>query len=67
MKIRSDERDTCNVPWGLLHCIGLSIFVTASNNYNYVNVITLIKAALNNLKSTFSMFSVFCIVGRSDC
>ena len=84
MKIRSDVRDTCNVVWGLLfillHCIGLSIFVTASNNYNYVNVITLInvdfklfnaaliiKAALNNLKSTFSMLSVFCIVGRSDC
>lgn len=71
MKIRSDVRDTCNVVWGLLvillRCIGLSIFVTASNNYNYVNVITLIKAALNNLKSTFSMFSVFCIVGRSDC
>lgn len=71
MKIRSDVRDTCNVVWGLLfillRCIGLSIFVTASNNYDYVNVITLIKAALNNLKSTFSMLSVFCIVGRSDC
>lgn len=47
--------------------LGYQYFVTASNNYNYVNVITLIKAALNNLKSTFSMLSVFCIVGRSDC
>ena len=43
----------------------LSLLVITINNY--VNVITLIKAALNNLKSTFSMLSVFCIVGRSDC
>ena len=43
MGSRSDERDT-NVAWAwlfiLLHCIGLSVFDTATNNYNYVNYIT---------------------------
>ena len=40
--IRSDERD--KVAWELLfillHCIVLSIFVTADDNYDYVNFTT---------------------------